>query len=200
MISSVFNVAPRKIAASQLVIVSERRAASRTTQIRRSLSSAGFLLLFIVRVMVRPYPLSLISPIDSIPDLRISALICRELWFSLSIFGNSGDFGNLLPLPWYPTSSQVIPERRGLQPSCPIPDPRSSALIRGKILPSRLPIPDPCYPCLSVVSFGLSDHARSPDHPIFSIPPRYPSIRIPKHLAGIIPKASQAEADWPKTV
>jgi hypothetical protein len=178
MISSVFNVAPRKIAAPQLVIVSERRAASRTTQIRRSLSSAGFLLLFIVRVMVRPYPLSLISPIDSIPDLRISALICRELWFSLSIFGNSGDFGNLLPPPLV---SHLIPGWRGLQPSCPIPD--------------------PCYPCLSVVSFGLPDHARSPDHPIFSsIPPRYPSLRIPKHLARIIPKASHAEADWPKTV
>src|SRR6476469_1881817 len=36
------------------------------------------------------------------------------------------------PLPWYPTASQVNPDWRRLQDSSPIPDPRSSASIRGK--------------------------------------------------------------------
>jgi hypothetical protein len=98
----------------------------------------------------------------------------------------SPDHGDLpvIPLPWCPTAFQAIPEWRGLQPSSPIPDPRSSASIRGKLWFFR----SPAIPAMSAMSAIGALRATLP----------YPSIRIPKHLPRIIPRASQAAADWPK--
>jgi hypothetical protein len=173
--------------------VSERRAASRTTQIRRSISSiGGFPLLDIL--------LTYFLLLDSFTLIGAIGILNGTV---SGVFRSPGspDHGDLpvIPLPWYPTASQAIPDWRRFQGS-------SLFLIRAHPRQSAVKSCLPAYPFLirvhqcrilpSAIN-GSRAITGSPD--LQEAPPPIPSISIPKHLPRIIPRASQAAADWPQT-
>ncbi len=148
------SAAPRKIAAPQLVIVSERPAASRTTQIRRSLSLSGFPLLLILTVQLLCHP-----PFHLNWGNRHLERYCFRVF-------RSPDH----TISGYPPPSPSTRNLRDLRNATP-----------GMPQVFRSP-----------------DHVRSLDHPISGYPAPSPPTSIPKHLAHIIPRASQNQRPTPQ--